>query len=405
MSEPWSPYTKRIIIIIALIVCALVLWRFRDILPPLIVAVLVAYILIPVVDFVMRRLQLGRTPATALVYLLLIAALLIIPAVIIPVIIVQVRGLNVDFQQIYDLAQPWLYRTITLGDWSFDTQTLIQEMSGQLRSVLSPLASSTFSLVINVASGLLQGFFVLIISFYIVRDAPNINEFIDKLPPLSTRGDARQLRQEISNVWNDFLRGQLILCMVIGIVVTIATSIVGLRYALVIGLVAGALEFIPNLGPVIATIPAVVVALLNGSSWLPVSNIWFAVLIIALYIVIQQVENNYLVPRILGEQLDLHPLAVLIAVLAGASLAGVLGIFLAAPVLATVRVLASYAYSKLQDQDPFPPQPPTPDSPSIWQRLRQLMAQRSIRSLPQPGNKIAADTSTLHAPHHEQNNN
>lgn len=377
ISEPWSPYTKRIVIIFGLILGALALWRFRQVIQPLIVAMLLAYVLSPVVDFGVRRLRLGRTLTTALVYLVLIVIVLLALANLIPIITAQVRSINVDVQKWYTTAESWLDYTLVLGQWSFDVQSLVRQVSGELRSLLSPLASGTLSLVVDVASGLLQTLFILIISFYMVKDAPTIGKFFDTLAPLETREDLRRLGGEIGKIWNAFFRGQLILCLVIGTIVTVTTGIVGLHSALVMGLLAGALEFIPNLGPVVATIPAVLLAAWHGSSWLPMSNLSFAVLVLVLYIVIQQIENNFLVPRIMGEQLNLHPLAVLIVVVAGASLAGVLGIFLAAPVLATLAILARYAYRKLQDEDPFPPQPPRRYSPSLGYRLKRLIFPRA----------------------------
>jgi len=125
--------------------------------------------------------------------------------------------------------------------------------------------------------------------------------------------------------------------------------VVGLRNALILGILAGVLEIIPNLGPALSSVPAILIALLQGSTRLEMSNLWFALLVAGLYIFIQQVENNYLVPRIIGRSVNLPPVVVLLGVVAGASLAGILGIFLAAPTMATVRVLARYAYNKVLD--------------------------------------------------------
>jgi len=105
-------------------------------------------------------------------------------------------------------------------------------------------------------------------------------------------------------------------------------------------------------GPVVSAIPAVALALLQGSSWLPIPPFWFAVLVAGIYTAVQQVENNYLVPRIIGGSVRLHPLVVLVGAIGGARMAGILGIFLAAPVLASARVLLSYIYAKLLDVEP-----------------------------------------------------
>jgi hypothetical protein len=125
------------------------------------------------------------------------------------------------------------------------------------------------------------------------------------------------------------------------------------RNALILGIMAGVLEIIPNIGPTIAAIPAVLIAYFQGSTYLPLSNGWFALLVIGIYVVIQQVENNILVPRIIGRSLNLHPLVVIIGAIAGARLAGILGMFLAAPMLASLRILGNYVYCKLLDLEPF----------------------------------------------------
>src|SRR4030042_1761396 len=122
------------------------------------------------------------------------------------------------------------------------------------------------------------------------------------------------------------------------------------------GLLEGLLEVVPNFGPVVATIPAMLIALFRGSTYLPLSNFWFAVLVVGLYTLVQQLESAFLVPRIMGRRMQTPPVIVFIGVLAGGLIAGVLGILLAAPVLGTLRVLLKYVYAKLLDQEPFPDQ-------------------------------------------------
>jgi predicted PurR-regulated permease PerM len=122
--------------------------------------------------------------------------------------------------------------------------------------------------------------------------------------------------------------------------------------ALLLGLLAGILEIIPNLGPVLAAVPAVALAFFQGSDRLPLSNEWFVALVIFLYILIQQVENYVFVPRILGASVKLHPVVVIAGVVAGASIAGLLGIFLAAPTIASLRLLGGYLYAKMLQPDP-----------------------------------------------------
>jgi predicted PurR-regulated permease PerM len=120
--------------------------------------------------------------------------------------------------------------------------------------------------------------------------------------------------------------------------------------------IAGVLEFIPNIGPILATIPALLVALFQSdASWLGslVGPFWFAIIVVLLYAVIQRVENVVLVPRIIGRSLNLHPLFVFVGALVGASVAGVFGILLAAPLLASAKLILFYIYRKLSDLPPF----------------------------------------------------
>ena len=148
--------------------------------------------------------------------------------------------------------------------------------------------------------------------------------------------------------------GQLVLGLVVGTVVWLSMWIVGHPSAGLMGLLAGLLEIVPTFGPVLATIPALITAMLQGSTWMPISNFWFVVAVLIIYIIIQQTENAYLVPRIMGRRLQLHPLVVFIGVLAGGLVAGAVGVLLAAPVLGTLRIVARYVYAKLLNQDPFP---------------------------------------------------
>ncbi|HCB49129.1 MAG TPA: hypothetical protein DEP47_06315 [Chloroflexi bacterium] len=197
---------------------------------------------------------------------------------------------------------------------------------------------------------------ILVLSYYMVKDYRFLWGSIVALAPDDYHADMQRLGIEVSSIWNAFLRGQLILGFIVGFATFLVAVVVGLPNALFLGLLAGILEFIPNIGPVLASIPAILLALFqNESSWLGslVGPFWFALIVLLLYGLIQRVENVYLVPRIIGRSLNLHPLVVLIGAVVGASVAGIFGILLAAPLLATARLILAYIYHKLLDQPPF----------------------------------------------------
>jgi predicted PurR-regulated permease PerM len=264
-----------------------------------------------------------------------------------------VTSINLEFQDIVKGISSFFEQPLFIFGFPIDLMDVYQEVSGTLQSVVSPLASRTVSFLIGLASGFAWLIFVLIVSFYLLKDLGKLGRSLDKLVPVDYREEVRRLGEEINVIWSTFFRSQLVLCAVIGVVVGVTMRVVGVRNALILGIIAGVLEIIPNIGPTIAAIPAVLIAYFQGSTHLPLSNGWFALLVIGLYVVIQQLENNILVPRIIGRSLNLHPLVVIIGAIAGARFAGILGMFLAAPTLASLRILGSYVYCKLLDQEPF----------------------------------------------------
>ena len=394
MSEPvrrWSTSTKRTVVILILVLMALVIYRFRDVISPLVIALLLAFILDPIADFFTDRLHLSRGLATGLIFVVLILGMLGVvaaPVTVVPAIQRAVRSVQVDLTNIITEIFAFLEQPVEIGEYyTLDLSELYQELSAMLRSFVTSVAQGTLDVVFDLASGAFWLMIILMIAFYLVKDADRLVEQLDDLSPPGYRDDFARLRQEITEVWNAFLRGQLLLGLAMVAITTVVCMAVGLPYAVVMGLIAGVMEFVPNVGPIIALIPAVLVALFQGSNFLPLSNFWFAALVAGLYLVIQQVEGNLLVPRILGRSLNLHPLVVLVGVIVGGSLAGILGMLLAAPVLATLRVAGRYVFCRLYDRDPFaePEEEAGPPKPGLirracvaaWCQLQEQMERRS----------------------------
>jgi predicted PurR-regulated permease PerM len=356
MEKRWTPTSKRLIAVGAVVALYLLLSRIETILPPLVITLIVAYILSPIADFVATQLRLNRTVAVASIYLILVAIIITTPALLIPPLIEQIENFVDELPQLIQEVGELYERPIVIGDFALELQDVYAEATSSIEGILSSLATQAINILTNIATALFWTLFILFASFYLVKDWAIILQWVDEVTPPSYRHDFRQLRTRIASAWNAFLRGQLILCVVMGLVVGTTMALIGLHNAWLIGLLFGILEFIPNLGPTIASVPTVLIAFVDGSTILNISNGWFAVLVIGVNFALQQLENNFLVPRIMGQSLNLHPLVVLIAALIGAQMAGVLGILLAAPVVATLRVLAEYTYYRLLDMPPFPEQ-------------------------------------------------
>jgi len=373
MSRSWSDTTKWLVIVSSLLALVWIIARFSQIISPLVIAVILAYVLNPPVRFLTARTRLSRTLAVASVYLALVVILSLVLVAFVPSLTQQVKSINLDFQNIVEGISRFFERPLFIFGFYIDLLDVYQEVSGTLQSIVSPLASRTVTVLISLASGLAWFIFVLIVSFYLLKDAGKLSRSLNALVPADYRDEVRRLVKEISVIWNAFFRSQLVLCAVIGTLVGVTMRVVGVSNALILGIIAGVLEIIPNIGPAISAIPAVLIAYFQGSTYLPLSNGWFALLVIGLYVVIQQLENNILVPRIIGRSLNLHPLVVIVGAIAGANLAGILGIFLAAPILASLRIVGNYVYCKLVDLEPgelragsFPVQESTEEA-ELWQ--------------------------------------
>lgn len=352
----WGTATKRIVVIMSLVLLALVVFRFSALLRPLMLAFLIAFIINPLVDLLEDRVGLHRNLATILVFLILVLAILGIlaaPVAVVPSVRRAIVSAQVDIRRLIDDIAAFFATEIEILRFEFDLTFVVQELSAGLRSVVEAMAQGALDILVGIAQGLFWIVFILIIAFYTVRDSRRITQGLVGLAPPGYQDDAARLLKELARVWNAFLRGELLLGVVVGIAVGVMTAALGLPYPWALGIFAGILELIPRFGPYIAAIPGVLLALIQGSAHIPLGNFWFAVLVAGAYAFIQFVENNFLIPRILGSTLDLHPLAVLIAVLAGGHLAGILGILLAAPTLATLRVAGRYILSRLYDRDPF----------------------------------------------------
>jgi predicted PurR-regulated permease PerM len=220
---------------------------------------------------------------------------------------------------------------------------------------------------IAVVGGIVQVFVTFVLTFflsmYLTKDAPLIRTYVQGLFPRAYQTELGGLLTGVGQIWQSFFRGQIALCITVGAITGLALQIIGMPGALILGIVAGALEIIPSLGPTLAMIPAVIVALIQGSDVLDVygiSNFGFALITLAVYFIIQQLENSIIVPRVIGSSVNLHPVVVICGVVVGYHVAGIGGAFLAAPIIASFRVLGSYLHAKLLDYPPFQHYSPPP---------------------------------------------
>lgn len=349
----WSVATKVFVSACLLALFVYLLARFRAVITPLILAGIVAYVLSPAAGFLQRRLRLPRGWATLVTYLGLVGLLALLPAIFVPVLVDQLAGLDLNFRDIVLNIETILGRGLAIGGWHIDPAQMVDQVSQALRGLFEPVFGQTLVLAIDVITSIVWLVFIAVVSFYLVKDGPRLRAWAEQQVPQPYRTDAQRLLQEVGLVWSAFFRGQIVLALVVAGIITCAGFILGLPFALAMGALAGLLEFLPSIGHGIWLFTASLLMFFQGSSWLPIPN-WLAMLlVIGLHLVFQQVDLNLLIPRIIGRRVRLHPLVVILGIVAGAAMAGVLGILLAAPTIASARILGRYLLANLLDLDPF----------------------------------------------------
>lgn len=382
-SPLWGTPAKVVVAVLTLLLSGLVAYRFQSLIAQLVVAVMVAYILNPLIAFVNKRTTVSRGVVTLVSYLLLAV---LVGWALVSLGVAAFQQVSSLIEQIPDLISDLLSfieilaeqtEPIVVGGFEFVPKDIPWDsITNQILGLAEPALGRGGQLLSNLARttigwvGML--FFVFVISIYVANEIPKMGSYIgDFAQRPGYRKDAERLMRDFGHIWSAYLRGQVLLGLTIFVVVWTGLSILGVQNALALGLLSGLLEFIPILGPTIGSGAAMIVALFQPANYWDVPGWQFALMVLGLMFVIQQLENNILVPAIVGESLDMHPLLVMVSVFMGGSLAGILGAILAAPVAATLKLIGSYAWRKMFDLPPFPD--PEPEPPPQESRRRRLL--------------------------------
>jgi predicted PurR-regulated permease PerM len=211
-------------------------------------------------------------------------------------------------------------------------------------------------------------------------DWDRLRDWFFGLAPDVYQPEIRQVYQEIKSVWSAYIRGQLALMFIVGVIFTLVWLLIGLPGAVILGFLTGLFSLVPEIGPLVAGTLAAIVALSEGSSFLPLSNGWFALLVIGLYLVLINFKNIWLRPRVMGRSVNLNEGLVFVAIIAAVIFSGVLGALIIVPVLASAIVVGRYLRARILGLDPFPPEqislvsevekPPTRATTVLWKRRK-----------------------------------
>ncbi|HSH02820.1 MAG TPA: AI-2E family transporter [Anaerolineae bacterium] len=370
-SPQWSPTVKLVVSIIGLLFITILAYRFQEILAWIIIAAILAYIVNPICTLIADRSPLERNQAILVTYMVIaIVAIAIFVALGVAAYsqtlnFVQEAPALIDqalqyLQNLIERPEPIfsfgpIELTLSTLDWeAIRTQviTYAESVFSRGGQALAQLASATLRIAGNTLV-------IFIISIYVAIEIPLLGDYVARLAHTpGYQADAERLFDEFMHIWSAYLRGQVILGLVIGFIVWLTLALLGVSNAIALGILSGLLEFIPVIGPFVGTVAAVTVAFFQPASYIGLEGFQLAGVVLIAMLIIQQLENSVLVPRIVGDALGLHPLLVMVCVFMGSSLAGLLGAILAAPVTATIKLLSIYAWRKLFDLPPFPDKDP-----------------------------------------------
>lgn len=351
-SKSWSTTTRYIVLMLML---AALLWlaiAARELLGPLAIAALLAYVLNPLVRIIATQSHLSRSWAVTLVYLLFLLVFGLLAVLLVPQLPPLVTRLDDQLTQILVLVEEVVARPIIIFGTTYSLETAVANWPALAQNFSQPdlLISAFMATSENLAWVLI----VLVTTYYLLLDAGRLRDWVLGIVPDVYKADAQRLYRDVNHVWSQYLQGQFRLMLFVGVLTGITAAAVGLPGALAFGVLAGLLDIVLSIGPLIVMVIAAIVAYVAGSNHLAISNLWFALLVAFLFSAINFVENIWLRPRIMGASMRLHPAVVFVAVVGSLTLAGVLTALIIVPLIGSALVIGRYLYCKVLDVDPWP---------------------------------------------------
>ena len=321
--------------------------KAMGILPLLLLVLIFVYVVNPLVAFVLRQVRripqmerFSHTRSLVATYLLLLAVVATVLAFLVPKLARELQTLAVNLPSFAQKLQATMieYRHRYFEALPLPVKDQVTRAVGEIGSMASQVIQGglhyvgAFSQAVVWVAGALV--LVPLIGFYFLKDGSELLDSFVRFAPAGRRARVRRILLEVHKAMQSFLKGQVILCLIIGLLTTAAMALVLPQYCLALGLVAGITEAIPVLGPILGAIPAVIIAFALPEK----GGLGLAALVILIYVVIQQLENTILVPRVMGHTLGLHPLSLLLGMMVFGNVFGFWGVVLAAPLVATLKI-------------------------------------------------------------------
>ena len=358
-SPSWGTTTKLVIGLTLVGIFAGIFLYYRSVVSLMIMAFIITYLFQPLVIYLTEKTSMSWRLSTTLIFLLFIilliglltgAGLAIAQQLIDLVRVLQDFASNLP--QIADDLSEYLAQYGAVADF-----INLNDLANRLLETLQPLLGQAGSIVGSVATGAALSigriFFVVIVAYFILAESQRVGQItIDQVPDYDY--DIRRMTRHLRIIWDSFFRGQIIIFVMVFVVYLFVFSVLGVKYSIALAVLTGLAVFIPYVGIWVTSIVLILVTYLQPYNYFGILPWQYSAMVLAITLVINFTFDNYISPRFFGRTLNIHPAAVVVAALFLASLIGVVGIFLAAPVMATLKLFSFYVFRKMFDLDPWP---------------------------------------------------
>ncbi|MEW6286467.1 MAG: AI-2E family transporter [Chloroflexota bacterium] len=389
-SPRWSATTKLLVGLAMFGIAAFLIYRFSNLIPPLLMILIITYLLHPLIAALANGLHIPWKLAVNIVYLLILSVLIglltwggvgLVGQV--QSLVNSIQGLIRDLPRyISELStQVFVIGPFQLDMRNFDLNALSQQVLPVLRSLLGQAGGLVGVVAGGAATTIGWTLFVLTVSYFVMSESSGLRENILKIDIPGYTEDLRRLGDELSRIWNAFLRGQIIIFLLALVIYSILLPALGVRYAIGIAFLAGLAKFLPYIGPAVTWIIMALVTYFQPEKpfGLQENALTYMLIVVISTSVIDWFMDNFITPRIMARTLKVHPAAVLVAALIAANLLGLLGVVIAAPFLATFLLLGRYVMRKMFDLDPWPEKETPPPPPSITELIKNALQSFKLR--------------------------
>ncbi|MEW6621720.1 MAG: AI-2E family transporter [Bacillota bacterium] len=338
----FNPKILRVLVLLSTIfLIVYFLLQVKIILPPFFLAIVLAYLLNPFVSSLEKK-EIPRSISILLVYLTMFTLFGLVIIYAFPVIYSEVNLFIETIPHYTQEVQGLIKQFNERYERVYIPESLRQVINETINSIelgLIAYLDSIAERLLGWFSGLITIFITPILAFYMLKDNKNICSRIMNIFPCAWQKEIVYLWKETDRILMKFVRGHLLVACIVGILTAIGLTLIGLKFAIILGIIAGIFDLIPYFGPIIGVLPALIVAFIDTEVKV--------IQVILIMVLIQQLESNLISPKILGESVGLHPLTVIFVVLAGGHLFGLLGLVLAVPITAIARIVTNYWVDKI----------------------------------------------------------